>query len=63
MTSVTYSLGIKRAIRNTYQNYTPFYSITEDVREGETVEEAYARLEEIVEKKMGLKIEQLDEEL
>lgn len=63
MTSVTYSLAIKRAIANTYQNYTPFYSVTEDVRDGETVEEAYDRLEEIVEKRMGLKIDQLDDEL
>lgn len=60
---VTYSLGIKRAIPNTYSNYSPFYSITEDVREDETPEEAWARLEEQVEKRMGLKVDQLDKEL
>jgi hypothetical protein len=63
MTQVTYSLGIKRAIPNTYSNYSPFFSITEDVREGETPEEAYDRLEELVEKRMGLKVDQLDGEL
>lgn len=60
--SVTYSLAIKRSLRD-YQNYTPFYSVTETVREGETVEEAFDRLEETVEKRMGLKIDQLDVEL
>ena len=62
MTSVTYSLGVKRALP-AYQNYTPFYSISEDVREDETVEEAFDRLEEIVEKRIGVKIDQLDKEL
>lgn len=62
MAQVTYSLAIKRALRD-YQNYTPFYSVTEDVREDETVEEAFLRLEEIVETKMDLKIKQLDSEL
>jgi hypothetical protein len=62
MTQVTYSLGVKRALPN-YQNYSPFYSITDDVREDETVEEAFDRLEEIVEKRTGVKVDQLDEEL
>jgi hypothetical protein len=63
MTQVTYSLGIKRAIPNTYSNYSPFFSITEDVQEGETAEEVWDRLEEQVERRMGLKVDQLDEEL
>lgn len=61
--SVTYSLGLKRAIANTFQNYTPFYSVTEKVREGETVLDAFRRAEALVEYKMGLKVDQLDEEL
>jgi hypothetical protein len=59
---VTYSLAVKRALPN-YQNYSPFYSITEDVREDETPEEAFDRLEELVEKRVGLKVDQLDAEL
>lgn len=62
MTQVTYSLGVKRALPS-YQNYSPFYSVTEDVREDETVDEALDRLEEIVEKRVGLKVDQLDKEL
>jgi len=62
MTQVTYSLGIKRSLPD-YQNYSPFYSMTDDVREGETVQEAYKRLEETVEKQLGLKVDQLDAEL
>jgi hypothetical protein len=37
--------------------------LTDEVREGETVQEAYARLEEEVESRLGLKIDQLDVEL
>jgi hypothetical protein len=59
---VTYSLAVKRSLPG-YQNYTPFYSLTDEVREGETVQEAYARLEEEVESRLGLKIDQLDVEL
>lgn len=62
MSQVTYSLAIKRALPE-YQNFTPFYSVTEDVREGETVEEAFDRLEAIVEERMGLKVKELDKEL
>ena len=61
--SVTYSLAIKRAIPNSYQNFTPFYSVTRDVQEGETEQEVLDQLEELVEKRMGLKIDQLDDEL
>lgn len=60
--SVTYSLAIKRNLPN-YQNYTPFYSVSRDVQEGQTEEEVFDELEALVEKRMGIKVDQLDEEL
>lgn len=59
---VTYSLGVKRSLPD-YQNFSPFYSVTVDVDENETEEEVFAAVEEIVEARMGLKIDQLDVEL
>jgi hypothetical protein len=59
---VTYSLAVKRALPE-YQNFSPFYSVTEDVREDETPDEAFDRLEDLVERRMGLKIPSLESEL
>lgn len=60
--SVTYSLGLKRSVKQ-YENYTPFYSVSRDLKEGETEQQVFDELEAIVEKRMLDKCTELDKDL
>lgn len=59
--SVTYAVGYKRSLPN-YENVTPFFSITRDVREGETFEQVKNMLVEKVEGWLETKIAEIDQD-
>lgn len=62
MTTVTYGLTYKRATAQ-YENATVHYSIGDDVREGETVDDAVARITAKVDGLVQARIDQIDAEL
>lgn len=61
MTSVTYSMAYKRALPN-YENATAFFSITDEVRASETVDQTKDRLVKKVDSWLEAKINEIDED-
>lgn len=59
---VTYSLAVKKALPE-FQNFTPFYSVTVDVHDDESYDDAIDRVEDLVERRMGIKLTTLEAEL
>lgn len=57
--SVTYSVAYKRSLPN-YENVTPFFSVTRDVKEGETFDKVKEALVLKVETWMTEKINEID---
>lgn len=61
MTSVTAGLNFTRSLAN-YESIKVNISITDDVREGEKVTEAFERVYALVEKKLVEKVAAIDED-
>lgn len=61
MTSITYSASYKRSLPN-YEHVQVFFSLTDDVREGEHVDDAKNRVVAKVDQWVYDKIREVDEE-
>jgi len=60
--SVTYELAWKRALPG-YENITPFFGVTTDVRDDESFEDAKDRVVKMVEDWMTEKIQEIETDL
>ena len=62
--SVTYSMAWKRSLpNNKYENITPFFSVSLDVKEGTSIEETKAEAVSLVEGWLEAKIQEIDADL